>query len=81
MFFRRGGQADICKTKSRRVVTRNLTGSITHQFRQLSNIVRNPPAPEPTVVIVERPSEGSAELGSRDFDIAAFNKKPRSWWC
>lgn len=40
----------------------------------------NPPAPEAPVIIVEQQSEGSAELGSADFDPTLFARKPRSWW-
>jgi hypothetical protein len=38
-----------------------------------------PPPPEPEVVYVEA-TEGSDELGTRDFNIDAWSKKPRSWW-
>ena len=41
----------------------------------------NPPAPppEPTLVYVEA-EEGSDELGTADFNIERWSKKPRSWW-
>jgi hypothetical protein len=40
---------------------------------------RYPPPPEPTVVVVQE-DDGSADLGSRNFDPAKWAKKPRSWW-
>jgi len=38
-----------------------------------------PPPPEPPTVIVEQ-DDGSADFGSRNFDVAKWAKKPRSWW-
>jgi hypothetical protein len=41
----------------------------------------NPPAPpEPTVVVVQPEDDGSADLGSPNFDVDKWSKKPRSWW-
>ena len=37
------------------------------------------PPPEPTVVVVHE-EDGSADFGSRNFDVAKWAKKPRSWW-
>jgi hypothetical protein len=41
----------------------------------------NPPAPptEPSVVYVKA-EEGSDELGTADFNIELWSKKPRSWF-
>jgi hypothetical protein len=41
----------------------------------------SPPMPEaePTVVVVSE-DDGSADLGSPNFDVAKWSKKPRSWW-
>jgi hypothetical protein len=39
-----------------------------------------PPPPEPTIVVVQE-DDGAADLGSRNFDVAKWAKKPRSWWC
>jgi hypothetical protein len=42
--------------------------------------LRNPPSPpEPTVVVVQE-DDGSADFGSRNFDVAKWTKKPRSWF-
>jgi hypothetical protein len=42
--------------------------------------IRNPPPPpEPTIVFVQE-DDGSGDLGSRNFDVAKWAKKPRSWW-
>jgi hypothetical protein len=42
--------------------------------------LRNPPPPpEPTVVVVES-DDGSVDFGSRNFDVAKWSKKPRSWF-
>jgi hypothetical protein len=38
-----------------------------------------PPAPEPNIVVVSD-DDGSADFGSRNFDVAKSSKKPRSWW-
>jgi hypothetical protein len=46
----------------------------------LDRTINPPTAPEPTTIIVEQQSEGSAELGSADFDPKLFARKPRSWW-
>jgi hypothetical protein len=37
--------------------------------------LRNPPPPEPEIV-----DEPGSNLGSRDFNVEAWMKKPRSWW-
>ena len=37
------------------------------------------PAPEPTIVVVQE-DDGSADFGSRNFDVAKWSKKPRSWF-
>jgi hypothetical protein len=39
----------------------------------------SPPPPEPNIVVV-REDDGSADFGSRNFDVAKWAKKPRSWW-
>jgi len=38
-----------------------------------------PPPPEPTVVVVSE-DDGSADFASRNFDVAKWSKKPRSWF-
>jgi hypothetical protein len=57
-----------------------------NQRQRLSSALDNaialkypPPAREPTVVVVEQ-DDGSADFGSRNFDVAKWAKKPRSWW-
>jgi len=37
------------------------------------------PPPEPTIVFVQE-DDGSADLGSRNFDVGKWMKKSRSWW-
>jgi len=47
---------------------------------ELDQMINPPsPPPEPQTVYVER-EEGSLDLGTADFDVGLFNKKPRSWW-
>jgi hypothetical protein len=42
--------------------------------------LRNPPAPpEPATVFVQE-DDGSADLGSRNFDVGKWARKPRSWF-
>jgi hypothetical protein len=74
------------KTDSwQRNVEQAARNTIAYQQRQtllneLESMI-NPPAPpaEPTVTYVEA-EEGSDELGTADFNIELWSKKPRSWW-
>ena len=54
-----------------------------HQRQQLSAAldacIPKPP-PEPLEVIVTQEDDGSADLGSGNFDPVKWAKKPRSWW-
>ena len=54
-----------------------------HQRQALENALAHfsPPKepPEPNVVIFSE-DDGSADFGSRNFDVAKWSKKPRSWW-
>ena len=45
----------------------------------LAHLSPPPPPPEPTIVVVQE-DDGSADFGSRNFDVAKWSKKPRSWW-
>jgi hypothetical protein len=46
---------------------------------ELDKMINPPsPPPEPTVVVVEQ-DDGSADFGSRNFDVAKWSRKPRSW--
>jgi hypothetical protein len=45
----------------------------------LDAAIPKPPLPEPTIVYVAE-DDGSADLGSRNFDPVKWAKKSRSWW-
>jgi hypothetical protein len=46
---------------------------------ELEQMINPPSASEPEVVYVEA-TEGSDQLGTRDFNYELWAKKPRSWW-
>jgi hypothetical protein len=50
-------------------------------LNELETALTPPPLPESErdIVYVSE-DEGSPDLGSRDFNPALFNKKPRRWW-
>jgi len=48
--------------------------------QRLKSVLYPPePPPEPAVIVVSE-DDGSADFGSRNFDVAKWAKKPRSWW-
>jgi hypothetical protein len=77
-------QASIRSERFRQGMMRSAAHSMSQQ--QLSEALDSwmamkypPPPPEPTVVVVSE-DYGSADLGSRNFDVAKWARKPRSWW-
>lgn len=78
-------QASIRNEQFRQGMMRSSAFAVSRQ--ELDSLLTNymdskypPPPPEPNFVVVQE-DDGSADLGSRNFDVAKWSKKPRSWWC
>jgi hypothetical protein len=69
--FRRG----LMRSQANAAAQQSLSDTLDNWW----NMKYPPPPPEPTVVVVES-DDGSADLGSRNFDVAKWSKKPRSWF-
>jgi hypothetical protein len=61
-------------------LSKSNTGMVLPSRLDNAITTRYPPPPEPITVIVQPEDDGSADLGSRNFDVAKWSKKPRSWW-
>jgi hypothetical protein len=86
-------RAETAERNRQQARDRTLTGSalrsakFAKQRRDLSDALDNfmqtkfpAPPPEPQAVYVQPEDDGSADLGSRNFDPAKWAKKPRSWF-
>jgi hypothetical protein len=71
------GRNHVMATSRQAAIQQNRQAMIADIEKDIAAL--NPqPSPEPTI-IVEQPSEGSAELGSSDFNADLW-KRGRGWW-